>query len=182
MRHPIGHWSWNQRKQDWHHCERQRTKTVLLDWHDCTNKAKFLSKRSRKRFKVQRSGNWDHQDVRHENFNPVVFGVLGLTKKGLVRYISKIPGEIDIRNARKLCFSEQHTFYEKPCQSSEYCRLTMLTSGSWYELGAMGRSTHQHGWNHDNNNYDDDTNSSNSSSNNNHHHHHSHSSLVDEKC
>ena len=41
---------------------------------------------------------------------PVVFGALGLIKKGLDRYTSKIPGEIDIGEMQKLCFLEQHTF------------------------------------------------------------------------
>ena len=33
---------------------------------------------------------------------PVVFGALGIIKKGLERYISKIPGKIDIREMQKI--------------------------------------------------------------------------------
>ena len=76
---------------------------------------------------------------------PVVVGALGLMKKELDRHNSKIPGEIHIREMQKLCFLEQHTFQEKHCQSSEYCRFTIVTLGSGYELGDIGRSTHQHG-------------------------------------
>ena len=41
---------------------------------------------------------------------PVVFGALGLIKNELGRYISKIPGKIDIGEMQNLCFLEQHTF------------------------------------------------------------------------
>ena len=71
---------------------------------------------------------------------PVVIGALGLVKKGLDRYINKIPGKIDIGELQKNCASNI-------CQSSEYYSFTIVTSGSGsgYEFGAVGRNTYQHG-------------------------------------
>ena len=41
---------------------------------------------------------------------PVVFGALGLIQKGLDRYISKIPGKINIREMQKNGASSNSTY------------------------------------------------------------------------
>ena len=72
------------------------------DQHDCTNKAKCLCKRNRKLSKYK---DLEIETIRMWGMKtltiPGVFGALGLIKKGLDRYINKIPGKIDIRKMRK---------------------------------------------------------------------------------
>ena len=53
---------------------------------------------------------------------PVVIGALGDIRKGLEKYVDKIPGTASIyksRSSKKLLFWEQLTSSERFCQSSE---------------------------------------------------------------
>ena len=50
---------------------------------------------------------------------PVVTGALGVIRKGLEKYVDKIPGTASINELQKLLFWEQFSSSERFCQSSE---------------------------------------------------------------